>query len=69
MNYNVVGFVLKGGVGCSPSCKCQGCENIYGKKDRELQETEALQISRYDDMLIFVFDEMINLMFIIDVFM
>lgn len=55
----VVGFVLKGGVGCSPSCKCQGCENIYGKKDREaetkseLQETEALQISRYDDMLNF----------------
>ncbi|XP_058764004.1 CRC domain-containing protein TSO1-like [Vicia villosa] len=43
---------FKGGVGCSPSCKCQGCENIYGRKDREaqtkseLEETEALQICR-----------------------
>ncbi|CAI8611352.1 unnamed protein product [Vicia faba] len=43
---------FKGGVGCSPSCKCQGCENIYGRKDREaetkseLEETEAFQILR-----------------------
>lgn len=44
------GFILKGGVACSPSCKCQGCENIHGRKDSaaetksELEETEASQI-------------------------
>ncbi|RHN81987.1 putative transcription factor Tesmin family [Medicago truncatula] len=64
---------FKGGVGCSPSCKCQGCKNIYDRKDSEaetkseLEETEASQISRFD-MLIFVFDEMINLMFIIAIY-
>ncbi|CAJ2630034.1 unnamed protein product [Trifolium pratense] len=45
-------FIYKDGVGCSPSCKCQGCKNIYGRKDStaetksELEETEALLISR-----------------------
>jgi hypothetical protein len=53
-------FVLKDGVGCSPICKCQGCKNIHGRKDStaetksELEETKALQISRFDK-LIFVF--------------
>ncbi|WJX20909.1 hypothetical protein P8452_10396 [Trifolium repens] len=28
----------KGGVGCSISCKCEGCENIYGRKDNQDQE-------------------------------
>ncbi|KAK2404794.1 protein tesmin/TSO1 CXC [Trifolium repens] len=43
---------FKDGVGCSPSCKCQGCKNIHGRKDSttetksELEETKALQISR-----------------------
>ncbi|GAU15549.1 hypothetical protein TSUD_45860 [Trifolium subterraneum] len=43
---------FKDGVGCSPICKCQGCKNIYGRKNStaetksELEETEALQISR-----------------------
>jgi len=67
------GFLLKGGVGCPPSCKCQGCKSIYDRKDSEaetkseLEETEASQISRFD-MLIFVFDEKINLMFIIAIY-
>jgi hypothetical protein len=65
------GFFFKDGVGCSLSCKCQGCKNIHGRKDStaetksELEETKALQISRFDK-LIFVFDEMIKLMLIID---
>ncbi|XP_058728497.1 uncharacterized protein LOC131600331 [Vicia villosa] len=43
---------FKGGVGCSLSCKCQGCKNIYGRNDTEaetkseLEETEALHIFR-----------------------
>ncbi|WJX14685.1 hypothetical protein P8452_04906 [Trifolium repens] len=28
----------KGRVGCSISCKCEGCENIYGRKDNQDQE-------------------------------
>jgi hypothetical protein len=29
---------LKGGVGCSISCKCEGCENIYGRKDSTVEK-------------------------------
>jgi hypothetical protein len=61
------------GVGFSLTYRCQMWKNIYGWKDSEaetkskLEEIEALQFSRLD-MLIFVFDEMINLMFIIDLY-
>lgn len=24
---------LKGGVGCSISCRCEGCKNAFGRKD------------------------------------
>jgi len=26
-------FLLKGGVGCSISCRCEGCKNAFGRKD------------------------------------
>ena len=27
---------MKGGVGCSIGCRCEGCKNAFGRKDGEL---------------------------------
>ena len=31
--FNNGGFLLKGGVGCSINCRCEGCKNAFGRKD------------------------------------
>lgn len=30
---------LKGGVGCSINCRCEGCKNAFGRKDGEFTST------------------------------
>jgi hypothetical protein len=29
------GSLAKGGVGCSINCRCEGCKNVFGRKDGE----------------------------------
>ncbi|KAA8548669.1 hypothetical protein F0562_000353 [Nyssa sinensis] len=42
VGFTIGGFLLKGGVGCSINCRCEGCKNAFGRKDgSSLLETEA----------------------------
>ncbi|KAI3886348.1 hypothetical protein MKX03_022892 [Papaver bracteatum] len=41
----------QGGVGCTIGCKCQGCQNTFGRKDAEAEEkTETCMKEKVDEM-------------------
>lgn len=39
---------VKGGVGCSISCRCEGCKNTFGRKDGTFADVKTNYFSRFN---------------------